>query len=67
MWILLLMTQTLTQLMVNDVIKSGLVAQIRMLNVSDDVIYQSLYKSVYSVSGIESAVITIGGTLVELD
>lgn len=49
-----------------DTIKNNIVAQIRMLNVSDDVIYQSLYKSVYSVSGIESAIITIGGTLVEL-
>jgi uncharacterized phage protein gp47/JayE len=49
----------------NDVIKNGIVDQIKMLNVGDDVIYQSFYQSIYKVIGIESAIIEIGGTLIE--
>jgi uncharacterized phage protein gp47/JayE len=38
---------------------------INSLNVGDDVIYQSLYKAIYTVAGIQSANIEIGGTLIE--
>lgn len=48
------------------IIKESIVAQFNQLNIGDDVIYQSLYKSVYLVDGIESATIQIGGTLDEL-
>lgn len=47
------------------VIKDGINKQINMLTVGQDVIYQSLNTSIFSVPGISSAVITIGGTLVE--
>ncbi len=50
----------------SDTIKNSITTQIRKLNVGDDVIYQSLYKSVYSINGISSATIAIGGTLNEL-
>lgn len=50
----------------NDLIKTDIAAQINSLNVSDDVIYQSLYKSVYKYAGINSATIQIGGTAQEL-
>jgi hypothetical protein len=33
--------------------------------VGEDVVYQSLYQSIYSVPGITAAVIQIGGSLVE--
>ena len=46
-------------------IKQAIVDQISKLNLSDDVIYQSFYASVYNVPGIISATITIGGTLIE--
>ncbi len=49
-----------------EVITENIASQINLLNVNEDVIYQSLYKSVYSVQGVQSATITIGGTLVEL-
>lgn len=49
-----------------EVITNNITNQINLLNVNEDVIYQSLYKAVYSVQGIQSATITIGGTLVEL-
>lgn len=49
-----------------EVITENIASQINLLNVNQDVIYQSLYKSVYSVQGVQSATITIGGTLVEL-
>jgi uncharacterized phage protein gp47/JayE len=48
-----------------NVIQEAIVEQINQLNIGDDVIYQSLYKSVYLVDGIESATILIGGTLDE--
>ncbi len=50
----------------DDVIKNSILAKIKTLNVGQDVIYQSFYQGVYSVSGIESAVIEIGGTTNEL-
>jgi uncharacterized phage protein gp47/JayE len=50
----------------NDLIKNNIILQIKELNVNDDVIYQSLYKSVFSVSGIGTADISIGSTLNEL-
>jgi uncharacterized phage protein gp47/JayE len=46
-------------------IKQAIVDQISKLNLSDDVIYQSFYASVYNVPGIISAAISIGGTLIE--
>lgn len=48
------------------VIKNGIVKQIMGLEVGEDVIYQSLYQSIYDVPGIISAVIQIGGSLVEI-
>lgn len=51
----------------SDVIKDNIVAQIKELQVGDDVIYQSIFKSIYSISGIQSATIQIGGTLIELN
>ena len=49
-----------------EVIKEAIVGQFNQLSIGDDVIYQSLYRSVYLVDGIESATISIGGTLDEL-
>jgi uncharacterized phage protein gp47/JayE len=49
----------------DSVIIDGINNQINMLTVGQDVIYQSLNTSIFSVPGISSAVITIGGTLVE--
>lgn len=49
-----------------SVIKEAIVQQFNQQNIGDDVIYQSLYKSVYLVDGIETATILIGGTLDEL-
>jgi len=49
----------------DDVIKAAVVKQIMNLEVGEDVVYQSLYQSVYSVPGITAAVIQIGGSLVE--
>jgi uncharacterized phage protein gp47/JayE len=47
------------------VIKDAIVKQITNLEVGEDVVYQSLYQSIYSVPGITAAVIQIGGSLVE--
>lgn len=44
-------------------IKKAIVAQFKDMKVGDDVIYQSFYKSIYSISGIKSATISIGATL----
>ncbi len=49
----------------DQVIKNAIVKQITDLEVGEDVIYQSLYQSVYSISGVTSAVIQIGGSLTE--
>jgi uncharacterized phage protein gp47/JayE len=49
-----------------EVITENISNQINLLNVNEEVVYQSLYRSVYSVQGIQAATITIGGTLVEL-
>lgn len=49
-----------------EVITENIANQINLLNVNEDVIYQSLYRSIYSVQGIQAATITIGGTLIEL-
>lgn len=46
-------------------IKRAIVEQFNQLSIGDDVIYQSLYRSVYLVEGIESATIRIGSTLDE--
>jgi uncharacterized phage protein gp47/JayE len=50
----------------DEVIKNSVLEKIKALNVGQDVIYQSFYQSVFSVSGIESATIQIGGTTDEL-
>ena len=50
-----------------DVIRSQVVAQINSLNVGNNVVYQSLFASIYSISGIEEAGILIGGTLIEIN
>jgi uncharacterized phage protein gp47/JayE len=47
-------------------IKAGIVNQIMSLEVGEDVVYQSLYQSIYNVPGITAAVIQIGGSLVEI-
>ena len=49
----------------DSVIKAAIVKQIMNLEVGEDVVYQSLYQSIYSVAGITAAVIQIGGSLVE--
>jgi uncharacterized phage protein gp47/JayE len=46
-------------------IKDGIVKQIMALDVGEDVIYQSLYQTVYSIPGVTAATIQIGGSLVE--
>jgi uncharacterized phage protein gp47/JayE len=47
------------------VIKDAIAKQIMKLEVGEDVVYQSLYQSIYEVPGITAAVIQIGGSLVE--
>lgn len=42
---------------------NGIVKQVNKLNVGETLVYQSLYDSVYSVAGITSAIIKIGGTI----
>lgn len=49
----------------DDLIKEGIAKQINSLNVGQAVVYQSLYQSVYSVTGITTASIEIGGNIVE--
>ncbi len=49
----------------DTVIKESIVKQIMSLEVGQDVVYQSLYQSIYGVPGITGAVIQIGGSLVE--
>ncbi len=46
-------------------IKNAIVEQLKNIKVGESVIYQALYKSVYGVSGIKEATITIGASLVE--
>ncbi len=43
-------------------IKAGILAQITSLSVNEDVIIQSLFKSIYSVPGISNVFLTIGGS-----
>lgn len=45
-------------------ITNGIVNQINVIGVGQDVIYQSFYQSVYSIPGIVTATIEIGGSLV---
>lgn len=47
------------------VIKQSVVDKINALGTSKDVIYQSLFYSVYAEAGVVNAVITIGGNLTE--
>lgn len=49
----------------DSVIKSAIANQINNLEVGEDVVYQSLYQSIYSIPGITAATIQIGGSLVE--
>ena len=39
------------------------VDNINNLKLGEDVIYQSFYKYIYSIPGIENAIITIGGSI----
>lgn len=48
-----------------DVIEQGCLDIIKLLNVGDDVIYQSFFRAIYAVDGIESAIVEIGGTTSE--
>ena len=49
----------------DDLIKSNLVSQISKLSVGESVLYQSLFASIYSVPGVSSAIITLGGSVTE--
>jgi len=49
----------------DDLIKNNLVSQISKLSVGESVLYQSLFTSIYNVSGVTSAIITIAGSLIE--
>lgn len=49
----------------DEVISQGILDIIKLLNVGDDVIYQSLFVAVFAVSGIQSAIVEIGGTVDE--
>ena len=44
-------------------IKQMVVDNINNLKLGEDVIYQSFYKYIYSIPGIENAIITIGGSI----
>ena len=49
----------------DDLIKSNLVSQISKLSVGESILYQSLFTSIYSVPGVISAIITLGGSVTE--
>jgi uncharacterized phage protein gp47/JayE len=49
----------------DNIIKNNFVSQISKLNVGDDILYQSLFTSIYSVPGVSVAIISIGGSLTE--
>ena len=49
----------------DDLIKTKIVDQITKLGVGYDVLYQSLYASVYSIPGVSGANIVVGGSLTE--
>jgi uncharacterized phage protein gp47/JayE len=49
----------------DDLIKGNLVSQISKLSVGESVLYQSLFRSIFNVSGVTFAEIKIGGSLIE--
>lgn len=46
-------------------IKNNIVSQISKLTVGQDVLYQALFSAIYSVRGVTSAIVEIGGNTVE--
>lgn len=49
----------------DEYIKEGIVKQINNLGVGKNVIYQAFYQTIYSIPGIQSAVIEVGSTIDE--